>query len=143
MVGEPLVRSHRGIPITTKKPTNHQDTASDIWEQATVLLQKEIGKRLWTTWFADLHVSEITSKSIIMEAPQLAVERIKKQWLSELSNAVSDAGGHGLKITLQVAEPESTDQEKASKNTPFVAPDDTGDIGLNPRFTFDTFRFME
>ena len=93
MVGEPLVRSHRGIPITTKKPTNRQDTASDIWEQATVLLQKEIGKRLWTTWFADLHVSEITSKSIIMEAPQLAVERIKKQWLSELSNAVSDAGG--------------------------------------------------
>ena len=143
MVGEPLVRSHRGIPITTKKPTNHQDAASDIWEQATVLLQKEIGKRLWTTWFADLHVSEITSKSIIMEAPQLAVERIKKQWLSELSNAVSDAGGHGLKITLQVAEPESTDQEKASKNTPFVAPDDTGDIGLNPRFTFDTFAEAE
>jgi len=133
----------RGIQITTQRSTNQQDAASDIWEQATVLLQKSIGKRLWATWFADVRISEITLTSIIMEAPHLAVERIKKQWLDELKSAISDAGGHGLQITLQVAEPKFSDETDPVKSVSALAHDQLGEVGLNPRFTFETFAEAE
>jgi hypothetical protein len=62
------------------------------------------------TWFSDVRVAQITSQSIIMEAPRLAVERIRKQWLRELESAISDAGGHGLQITLRVTDATSLNE---------------------------------
>ena len=78
-----------------------------------------------------------------MEAPHLAVERIKKQWLKELESAISDAGGHGLQITLQVTDPKSLEKPDSIKNISTLVPDYLGDIGLNPRFTFETFAEAE
>lgn len=95
------------------------------------------------TWFSDVRVAQITSQSIIMEAPRLAVERIRKQWLRELESAISDAGGHGLQITLRVTDATSLNEPDSIKNISALTPDYLGDIGLNPRFTFETFAEAE
>ena len=78
-----------------------------------------------------------------MEAPHLAVERIKKQWLNELNAAITNAGGHGLQITLQVTKARSTEQIETGENVTSPLHDDLADIGLNPRFTFSTFAEAE
>jgi chromosomal replication initiator protein len=128
-----------------------------VWAMAQEIIKKEVDNdQTFNIWFGPIRCASVSSVAIVLEVPN----HFFKSWLMErymdvLSSAVTKAAGSELKIEFvlgddapsgaaQVAE-HDTSKKGAKKDPkgfwPFArqAADHAREIGLEDRYTFDSF----
>ncbi len=130
-----------------------RDDAS-VWLKARELIKKDLDNdQTFNVWFGPISFVSIKGESITLEVPNKFI----KDWLAEkyyklLSTNVQKASARDLKVELVIGSgapvaPESGGGEDGGKKEakggfwPFskIAVDPPKEIGLNPKYTFDSF----
>jgi len=130
-------------------------TQSDnpLWSKAKDIIKKELNnERTFDIWFNPIHFVSLEADLITLEVPN----KFFKGWLVDrymdvIHSSLLKASGKDLRIefslmetgneteVLQKAPPEGQKKEKAFWPFAKQAQDITKEIGLNPKYTFDSF----
>lgn len=128
---------------------------ASVWPRALEIIKKEVNNdQAYTIWFSPITCSAITQDAITLEVPN----KFFKGWLVDrymglLTSAVQRAAGSGLKIEFvhgeddapmprAATEPPRQEQKRETKGFwPFAKQpqDQAREIGLNEKYTFDSF----
>jgi chromosomal replication initiator protein len=128
-----------------------------VWAKAQEILKKELNSdQTYGIWFRPIKCRSISSDTITLEVPN----KFFKTWLVDrymnvLASAVERAHGSGLKIDFALGEDEPGDAAQEGKREPEKRPgkkeakgfwpfsrqasDQAKEIGLDDRYTFDSF----
>ena len=156
-----MTTEHLAQDATTTTPEVNADDANALWERAAVVLRQQVSEAVWFSTFNDISVERGGPKlggnmSLQLRVPNAFVrERVLTRYMSLVRDALNEAGGsaHDLSVDVRTlaAEPETvTTTATVSATTPLTAPTATpptpvgragrgAAVGLNPRYTFDTF----
>jgi len=149
-------------PETTGAPATEIDDAGALWERAALVLRQQVSEAVWFSTFNDISVERNQSKlggnmSLRLRVPNAFVrERVLTRYMSLVRDALNEAGGsaHELSVDVRTLAADPTAHEPAvvtsPATTPLVAPTTStttpvgragrgAAVGLNPRYTFDTF----
>ncbi len=149
--------------ITTDTATLGAERDS-LWQRAAVVLRQQVSEAVWFSTFSDISVEhEPATKiggtmSLTLRVPNAFVrDRVLTRYMSLVRDALDEAGGasHELRVDIRpvAARPApvaTTPSPTAPLTAPLTAPSHgtaptptrTGRgtaVGLNPRYTFDTF----
>ena len=150
---------------TKKEPTMSNDTDDTtttnptmLWERAASVLRQQVSEAVWFSTFSDIVVErEPTTKvggtmSLKLHVPNAFVrDRVLTRYMSLVRDALNEAGGasHDLSVDIRTM-PADPSPIPSSTIAPLTAPTTNlptvatrqgrgAAIGLNPRYTFDTF----
>ena len=126
---------------------------ASIWSKAQEIIKKDLANdQTYNIWFAPVNLISISSDSIILEVPN----KFSQGWLLDrymplLTTSIQKATGKELKIEFILSEgaenvslkkPKTEEPKKDAKPFwPFTRqPQDAAkEIGLSPKYTFDSF----
>jgi chromosomal replication initiator protein len=123
-----------------------------LWAKAAEFVKKELdNEQVFNAWFSPIRFVAASSETVTLEVPN----KFFKSWLLEryikpLSLGIAKAAGRELKIEFVLAEsgdeevlqkPMEAEQKKEKPFWPFARerPGVAKEIGLNSKYTFDTF----
>jgi chromosomal replication initiator protein len=139
-----------------------------LWQRAAVVLRQQVSEAVWFSTFSDISVEHDGAAkaggtmSLTLRVPNAFVrDRVLTRYMSLVRDALDEAGGaaHELHVDIRpvAASPASTVSpavapaaSSSASNSPLTAPTHGttpaptrtgrgGAVGLNPRYTFDTF----
>ena len=126
---------------------------ASMWSKAKEIIRKDLANdQTYNIWFAPLSFVSLSSDSIVLEVPN----RFSQGWLTDrymplLTAGIQKATGKELKIEFilreekEDASPKKAATEEPKKDAkvfwPFARPsqDVAKEIGLRPKYTFDSF----
>ncbi len=123
-----------------------------VWSKAAEFIKKDLANdQTYSIWFSPIKFVSIAADKITLEVPN----KFFKGWLLDrymtlLNSGIQRASGAALKIDFILSEPGNEEVlQKAAKDEPkkekFLgifprqAPDSAREIGLNSKYTFDSF----
>src|SRR6266516_4885269 len=111
-------------------------TAESLWDEVSSRLREALNETTYRTWFGDVGGAELGDDAFVLAVPNdFTREWIETHFLGLIRAAVRDATGHERNVTLAVAE--SGDRSSAMVTEP--QPKSTSTVGMNPKYTFDSF----
>jgi chromosomal replication initiator protein len=111
-------------------------TAESLWDEVSSRLREALNETTYRTWFGDVGGAELRDDAFVLAIPNdFTREWIETHFLGLIRAAVRDATGHERNVTLAVAE--SGDRPSAMVAEP--QPRSTAVVGMNPKYTFDSF----
>ncbi|MFM8908766.1 MAG: chromosomal replication initiator protein DnaA [Actinomycetota bacterium] len=132
------------------------DPSNGLWERAAAVLRQQVSEAVWFSTFSDIIVERDTpgkvggTMSLTLRVPNAFVrDRVLTRYMSLVRDALNEAGGSAHELHVDVRQV-AANPVQAAPNTPLTAPH-TGvpsapvragrgaAVGLNPRYTFDTF----
>jgi chromosomal replication initiator protein len=156
MKEEPHMDTHTEITDPAAEAPNA------LWERAAAVLRQQVSEAVWFSTFSDIVVEHEPvvkvggTMSLKLHVPNTFVrDRVMTRYMSLVRDALNEAGGaaHDLSVDVRalpaaptavpnrsepIANPEATSTE-ASGTTSATRARRGAAIGLNPRYTFDTF----
>ncbi|NBN96108.1 MAG: AAA family ATPase, partial [Actinobacteria bacterium] len=147
---------------TTSTPSVDNDEARALWERAALVLRQQVSEAVWYSTFNDISVERNQAKvggnmSLRLRVPNAFVrDRVLTRYMSLVRDALNEAGGsaHELSVDVRTLAADPAPHEPAviasAATAPLIAPTSgvttpigrTGRgaaVGLNPRYTFETF----
>jgi chromosomal replication initiator protein len=133
--------------------------AHRLWTMCATLLRAQVSDPVWHTAFEGVRAVDYDGRTLILGVPSaLAKERIEGRYLGLVRDALAEAGAPHFELVLRIEPPEPPSlwtvppPETAPATVPLgsapaggysagehtLAPH-TGDIELNPRYTFENF----
>jgi chromosomal replication initiator protein len=110
-------------------------TAEGLWSEVSGRLRGALNETTYRTWFDRVQGLELSDDEFVLAVPNdFTRDWIEGHFIGLISAAVGDATGHERSIQLAVAE---TGSEQAE--APEAHRRETIGIGLNPKYTFDSF----
>jgi chromosomal replication initiator protein len=110
-------------------------TAEGLWSEVSGRLRGALNETTYRTWFDRVQGLELSDDEFVLAVPNdFTRDWIEGHFIGLISAAVGDATGHERGIQLAVAETGSEQAEapEAHRREPIG-------IGLNPKYTFDSF----
>jgi chromosomal replication initiator protein len=110
-------------------------TAEGLWSEVSGRLRGALNETTYRTWFNHVQGLELSDDEFVLAVPNdFTRDWIEGHFIGLISAAVGDATGHERGIQLAVAETGSEQAEapEAHRREPIG-------IGLNPKYTFDSF----
>lgn len=126
---------------------------SSAWLKVQEQIKKELdNEQTFNIWFSGIKFVSSTADSIVLEAPnKFSRDWLLGRYMPLLASSILKAFGRELKIDFRLKDPGSAEaapaprQEETKKETkpfwPFAREkqDAAKEVGLNPRYTFDSF----
>jgi len=123
---------------------------NQLWQAVLGELEILISKANFTTWFKQTFISEATNSDVVIGVPNAFTKTwLEKKYNDQIIAALKNiTGEENFKITYRVATPTSAPtQTKTTKNTTATeqiitdtaGPSETNKLGLNTKYTFDSF----
>jgi chromosomal replication initiator protein len=110
-------------------------TAEGLWSEVSGRLRGALNETTYRTWFDHVQGLELSDDEFVLAVPNdFTRDWIEGHFIGLISAAVGDATGHERGIQLAVAE---TGSEQAE--APETHRREPIGIGLNPKYTFDSF----
>jgi chromosomal replication initiator protein len=110
-------------------------TAEGLWSEVSGRLRGALNETTYRTWFDRVQGLELSDDEFVLAVPNdFTRDWIEGHFIGLISAAVGDATGHERGIQLAVAEIGSEQAE-----APEAHRRETIGIGLNPKYTFDSF----
>jgi chromosomal replication initiator protein len=115
-------------------------TAEGAWNDISGRLREALNENTFTTWFSQVDATEITDNEFVLAVPNdFTRDWIEGHFLGLIGAALDEVAGQRA-IRLEVREVSSDGQTKA----PSPKPDSPSrreqlGIGMNPKYTFDSF----
>ncbi|MEY4401680.1 MAG: chromosomal replication initiator protein DnaA [Actinomycetota bacterium] len=129
-----------------------------LWERAAAVLRQQVSEAVWFSTFSDIIVERDANgkvggtMSLTLRVPNAFVrDRVLTRYMSLVRDALNEAGGSAHELHVDVRPvPASPTNSLPTSTTALTAPNTntptvvgkTGRgaaVGLNPRYTFDTF----
>ncbi len=133
-----------------------------LWERAAAVLRQQVSEAVWFSTFSDIVVEhEPVGKvggtmSLKLHVPNTFVrDRVMTRYMSLVRDALNEAGGAAHDLSVDVRALPATPTATPTRSEPLANPVTTSPaasgttsatragrgaaIGLNPRYTFDTF----
>src|SRR5215218_5924309 len=111
-------------------------TAQGLWSEVSGRLRGALNETTYRTWFDHVEGLELNDDEFTLAVPNdFTRDWIEGHFIGLISAAVGDATGHERRIQLAVAESERDQQEAAVE----THRRESVGIGLNPKYTFDSF----
>jgi chromosomal replication initiator protein len=111
-------------------------TAEGVWNEISGRLREALNENTFSTWFAEVDVTEITETELVLSVPNdFTREWIEGHFLGLISAALAEVGGERsvrLRIAEYAAKPEAA-QPKVSEQTAQPG------ASINAKYTFDSF----
>jgi len=113
----------------------------NLWEKCLERLKESIGKLSFDTWISPLNLKEIKEESITLEAPDIFFKQwLETHYIEKIKEILKEIALREFKIKLEVNPhllKRKTNQifKKIQKNFQ----QESKDLHLNPRFTFENF----
>jgi chromosomal replication initiator protein len=128
-------------------------TAGTLWNDVSARLREALNDTTFQTWFGEVGGASLQGDTFAFVVPNnFTREWIEGHFLDLIRAAVRDSGGDSLRVQLQVAElaPPAAPSIAAVPATDPVVPSvvrplpievapRTGGVGINPKYTFDSF----
>ncbi|HKU59242.1 MAG TPA: chromosomal replication initiator protein DnaA [Gaiellaceae bacterium] len=121
-------------------------TAESLWNDVAARLRGALNEDTYRTWFARVGGVELDGKTFSVSVPDdFTRDWIEGHFLDLIRAAVRDAGGPGLQLRFVIVEsaPPPPTPAQSSKPTPLPLPLETHArteaVGINPKYTFDSF----
>jgi chromosomal replication initiator protein len=123
-------------------------TAETLWNDVAARLRETLNDTTFQTWFGGVTGAELDGDTFVVGVPNdFTREWIEGHFLDLLRSGARDAGGRTLRIQMRVdrAEPASaasTSQGRALPDplpVPLVGVPRSEAVGINPKYTFDSF----
>jgi chromosomal replication initiator protein len=118
-------------------------SASTIWEQVLTRIEAKVGRHSFSTWFKPTSLLTDDGSQVVVRVPNLLfTEWLPKHYSVVLAEALNDIGRGEVELVF-IAD----DMVPPPRPAEFVAPrreepitsSVSAPVGLNPRYTFDTF----
>jgi chromosomal replication initiator protein len=128
--------------------------AEVLWTACADLLREQVSEAVWLTSFNAVQPLRFDQHTLVLGVPSSVVrERIEGRYLTLVKSVLSDAGGPGLELRIEVHTDDaaanvhaaSVDDIHKSASLPVDEPVDPvtstqpGSLPVNPRYTFDAF----
>src|SRR6266568_639270 len=111
-------------------------TAESLWDEVSSRLREALNETTYRTWFGDVGGADLGDDAFVLAVPNdFTREWIETHFLGLIRAAVRDTTGHERNVTLAVAE--SGDRSSAVVTEP--QPKSAFTVGMNPKYTFDSF----
>ncbi len=111
-------------------------TAESLWDEVSSRLREALNETTYRTWFGDVGGADLGDDAFVLAVPNdFTREWIETHFLGLIRAAVRDTTGHERNVTLAVAE--SGDRSSAIVTEP--QPKSAFTVGMNPKYTFDSF----
>jgi chromosomal replication initiator protein len=111
-------------------------TAEGVWNEISGRLREALNENTFSTWFAEVDVTEITDTELVLSVPNdFTREWIEGHFLGLISAALAEVAGERsvkLRIAEHAAKPEAA-QPKVGEQTAQPGP------SINAKYTFDSF----
>ena len=111
-------------------------TAEGLWSEVSGRLRGALNETTYRTWFDHVRGLELSDDEFVLAVPNdFTRDWIEGHFIGLIRAAVGDATGHERQVQLSVTEPaagESTPVVEVHRREPLG-------IGLNPKYTFDSF----
>jgi len=121
--------------------------ADHLWIAAAQLLRAQVSEAVWLSTFQDARAERVDGERLVLAVPSSHVrERIEGRYLPIVRDAFVEIGQPALDLEIEVRAGR-TDDDTVIEFTPrptFEAPPAPAEpslaaVGLNPRYTFETF----
>jgi chromosomal replication initiator protein len=110
-------------------------TAEGLWSEVSGRLRGALNETTYRTWFDHVEGVELSDEQFVLAVPNdFTRDWIEGHFIGLISAAVGDATGQERRIQLAVAEAEGDPPEAVE-----VHRRETVAVGLNPKYTFDSF----
>jgi chromosomal replication initiator protein len=129
--------------------------AAQLWGSAASALQEQLSEATWSTWFRDVHATDLDGDRLRLTTPNAVVcERIRSNYSSLITAVVHQAAGNEVVVDLAVESSPRLDEPVRIGGPAAAAPADdavavtpgpvpqaaSGEwTALNPRYTFEHF----
>ena len=142
---------------TTSSADAVLEQPTGLWERAAAVLRQQVSEAVWFSTFSDIVVERDGAAkvggtmSLTLRVPNAFVrDRVLTRYMSLVRDALNEAGGSAHELHVDVRQVPASPSAAPTVTTPAVAPNiavapvsaRTGKgaaVGLNPRYTFDTF----
>jgi chromosomal replication initiator protein len=119
-------------------------SATSIWDQILGRIEAKVGRHSFHTWFKPTSLLTDDGQRISVRVPNLLfTEWLPKHYSVVLTEALRDVGRHDAELIFVPEEARSSAPSVAVALPSGPPPDDvqpgTTVVGLNPRYTFETF----
>jgi chromosomal replication initiator protein len=123
-------------------------TAETLWGDVASRLRETLNDTTFQTWFGGVTGAELDGDTFVVGVPNdFTREWIEGHFLDLLRSGVRDAGGHSLRIQLRVDRVEPVSAGPAAQPralpeplpAPLVGVPRSEAVGINPKYTFDSF----
>ena len=124
-------------------------TPARLWTDVSDRLREALNETTYSTWFSQASGVELDGQSFVIEVPNdFTREWIEGHFLDLIRAAVRDAGGDELRVRLQVGEAAVVGPAPVAASQPLPAalqplPPSLAPrsdlVGINPKYTFDSF----
>jgi chromosomal replication initiator protein len=112
-------------------------TAQSLWSEVAGRLKGALNDTTYRTWFADAEGVELTDDTLVVSVPNdFTREWIEGHFLGLIGAAARDATGQERRIRLTVAD---HPRETAAAAAAPPRKQSEGSLGLNAKYTFDSF----
>ncbi|MFL5979822.1 MAG: chromosomal replication initiator protein DnaA [Gaiellaceae bacterium] len=110
-------------------------TAQGLWSEVSGRLRGALNETTYRTWFDHVEGLELNDDEFTLAVPNDFTRGwIEGHFIGLISAAVGDATGHERRVQLAVAESEREQAEPVD-----VQRREPAGVGLNPKYTFDSF----
>jgi chromosomal replication initiator protein len=114
-------------------------SAENLWSEVSGRLKGALNETTYQTWFAEADGAELADDVFVLAVPNdFTREWIEGHFLGLIGAAVRDVTGHERRIALSVKE-RVPPETQALRQPPKRATGGGGDLGMNPKYTFDLF----
>ena len=121
-------------------------TAETLWGDVAGRLRETLNDTTFQTWFGGVTGAELDGDTFVVGVPNdFTREWIEGHFLDLLRSGARDAGGRALRIQLRVDRAEPVSAGPASRTlpeplpVPLVGVPRSESVGINPKYTFDSF----
>jgi chromosomal replication initiator protein len=119
-------------------------TAESLWSDVAARLRGALNDTTYRTWFGEVDGLRLDEETFVVTAPNdFTREWIEGHFLDLIRAAVRDVGGPGLRVRLQIDErPVAAGGPAVPSNVralPVEPPSRPDVVGINPKYTFDSF----
>ena len=121
-------------------------TAETLWGDVASRLRETLNDTTFQTWFGGVTGAELDGDTFVVSVPNdFTREWIEGHFLDLLRSGARDAGGRSLRIQLRVDRAEPVPAGPATRSlpdplpVPLVGVPRSEAVGINPKYTFDSF----
>jgi len=137
-------------------PRTVSESSNGLWERAAAVLRQQVSEAVWFSTFSDISVERDApgkvggTMSLTLRVPNAFVrDRVLTRYMSLVRDALNEAGGAAHELHVDVRQVPAN-PEQVAPTAPLTAPHTSvpsaptrvgrgAAVGLNPRYTFDTF----
>jgi chromosomal replication initiator protein len=122
-------------------------TAETLWNDVAARLRETLNDTTFQTWFGGVTGAELDGDTFVVAVPNdFTREWIEGHFLDLLRSGARDAGGRTLRIQMRVDRVEQASPGPATQGrlpdplpVPLVGVPRSEAVGINPKYTFDSF----